>query len=111
MLVLTRKLQEKIQIGDNITISILRVKGNTVRIGIDAPREIRVIRAELARSREGVSSVDTEGVSSLKGSSQVPQLSASEDEVAKRPCGTDSAPLNVPALHSAVARVLAANVV
>ena len=111
MLVLTRKLQEKIQIGDNITISILRVKGNAVRIGIDAPREIRVIRAELAHSREGVSSADSGGVSSLGGSSQASPPSAPEDEVAERPCGTESAPLNVPALHSTVARVLAANVV
>ena len=47
MLVLTRKLQETIQIGDQVTIHILRVKGNTVRLGIDAPRHIRVIRGEL----------------------------------------------------------------
>lgn len=48
MLVLTRKLQETIKIGDQVTIHILRVKGNTVRLGIDAPRQIRVIRGELA---------------------------------------------------------------
>lgn len=47
MLVLTRKLQEQIRIGENITITILRVKGNTVRVGIDAPRQIRVLRGEL----------------------------------------------------------------
>lgn len=47
MLVLTRKLKEQIQIGDNITISILRVKGNSVRIGIQAPRDVRVARNEL----------------------------------------------------------------
>ena len=49
MLVLTRKLEEQIRIGDDIIISILRVKGNTVRIGIEAPREIRVVRGELPR--------------------------------------------------------------
>jgi len=49
MLVLTRKLQEKIQIGNEITITILRVKGNTVRVGIEAPRDVRVVRAELPR--------------------------------------------------------------
>ncbi len=48
MLVLTRKLQETIKIGDQVTIHILRVKGNTVRLGIDAPRQIRVMRGELA---------------------------------------------------------------
>jgi carbon storage regulator CsrA len=47
MLVLTRKLQEKIRIGDSITITVLRVKGNAVRLGIDAPRSVRVVRSEL----------------------------------------------------------------
>ena len=49
MLVLTRKLEEQIRIGDDIIISIVRLKGNTVRIGIEAPREIRVVRGELPR--------------------------------------------------------------
>ena len=48
MLVLTRKAKQRIQIGDNISITVLRVKGQTVRIGIDAPSEIRVRRSELA---------------------------------------------------------------
>lgn len=47
MLVLTRKLQEQIVIGDNIKVTVLRVKGNTVRLGIEAPRQVRVVRAEL----------------------------------------------------------------
>lgn len=55
MLVLTRKLQEKICIGNDITVTILRVKGQQVRIGIEAPRDVRVIRGELppiAKDRE-----------------------------------------------------------
>lgn len=47
MLVLSRKLNEQIQIGDNITVTILRVKGNSVRVGIEAPRSVRVVRSEL----------------------------------------------------------------
>jgi carbon storage regulator CsrA len=47
MLVLTRKLQEKIHIGDDVTVTILKVKGRTVRLGIEAPRQVRVIRGEL----------------------------------------------------------------
>lgn len=47
MLVLTRKKQERIQIGNDITITILRIQGRTVRVGIEAPRDIRVVRSEL----------------------------------------------------------------
>jgi carbon storage regulator CsrA len=48
MLVLTRKAQEKIQIGDKITVTIVRIKGQAVRVGIDAPENIRIMRGELA---------------------------------------------------------------
>lgn len=47
MLVLTRKLQQQIKIGDNITVTVLRISGTTVRIGVDAPRDVRVVRNEL----------------------------------------------------------------
>ena len=47
MLVLSRKLQEKIRIGENVTITVLQVKGRHVKLGIDAPRNVRVIRTEL----------------------------------------------------------------
>lgn len=49
MLVLSRKQNEKIIIGDNISITVLNIRGNTVRIGIEAPRHISVVRAELPR--------------------------------------------------------------
>lgn len=49
MLVLTRKENEQIQIGDQVIITVLQVKGQSVRIGIDAPREVLVLRAELPR--------------------------------------------------------------
>src|SRR5262245_24903040 len=48
MLVLTRKNQQQIQIGNNIIVTILQVKGQTVRVGIEAPREVRVVRGEIA---------------------------------------------------------------
>ena len=53
MLVLTRKVQEQIQIGDNVTVTILRVKGKAVSVGIDAPPSVRVVRSELVRQDEG----------------------------------------------------------
>jgi carbon storage regulator len=48
MLVLTRKYQEKIRIGNGITITVLRAKGKAVRLGIEAPADVPVIRGELA---------------------------------------------------------------
>lgn len=47
MLVLTRKQQEKIQIGDEIVITVLKTKGKTVRLGIEAPSNVPVLRGEL----------------------------------------------------------------
>jgi len=47
MLVLTRKTNEEIIIGDDIKITLVRVRGNSVRIGIDAPRDVRIVRGEL----------------------------------------------------------------
>jgi carbon storage regulator CsrA len=47
MLVLTRKIQQQIQIGDSIRITILQVKGNSVRVGIEAPRDVRILRCEV----------------------------------------------------------------
>ena len=49
MLVLTRKADQKIQIGQNVTITILEVKGRYVRVGIEAPPDVRVLRSELSR--------------------------------------------------------------
>ena len=50
MLVLSRKTNETIKIGDNIEIRILEVKGDTVRIGIEAPKSIDILRGELIQS-------------------------------------------------------------
>ena len=47
MLVITRRIGEKLIIGNNVTVSILRVTGHQVRIGIDAPRDVRVNREEI----------------------------------------------------------------
>lgn len=52
MLVLTRKVDEAIVLGDDITISVLGIEGDRVRIGIDAPRALRIFRKELLAETE-----------------------------------------------------------
>jgi carbon storage regulator len=48
MLVLTRKADQQILIGPNIKITIIEVKGRYVRLGIDAPQDVRIVRSEIA---------------------------------------------------------------
>jgi carbon storage regulator CsrA len=52
MLVLTRKLGERIHIGSAITITVVEIRGNKVRLGIQAPEKVPVLRAELNPSLE-----------------------------------------------------------
>lgn len=47
MLILTRKRDERILIGDDIDICVVAIEGDRVRIGIEAPREINVVRKEI----------------------------------------------------------------
>jgi carbon storage regulator len=47
MLVLTRRVSQSIQIGEEIVVTVLQIGGNKVRIGIEAPAEVHVLRSEL----------------------------------------------------------------
>ena len=61
MLILTRRVGETVMVGDEVTVTVLVVKGNQVRIGVNAPKEVAVHREEIyeriKREQEGNSEV------------------------------------------------------
>jgi carbon storage regulator len=50
MLVLSRKVGERIHVGDNIVLEIRRIAGNRVTLALDAPRDVRILRGELEQA-------------------------------------------------------------
>ena len=88
MLVLTRKTQQQIKIGSNITITIVRVTGQAVRVGIEAPEEIRVVRGELVgkpdKHAELASPAADSGASTKSPEEHASQGSASAAPLAAR---------------------------
>ena len=74
MLVLTRRIGESLVIGDEVVIRVLDVKGDVVRIGVDAPRHVQIHRQEvyeavMAANRAAAASSD-EGLSALQDAVQ-----------------------------------------
>lgn len=63
MLVLTRKAGERIVIGENIVIEVLEIQGNRVRIGIQAPHGVTILREELLTTRTAEVTKDVASVS------------------------------------------------
>lgn len=70
MLVISRKRGERICLGDDIVVTVLEVVGSTVRLGVEAPHEVRVFRHEIleAVKQENVAAADT-SVSTLPSAS------------------------------------------
>ncbi len=61
MLILTRRISESVIIGDDVKITVLGTKGNQVRLGIDAPRDVSVHREEIYQRILAEEQDDTEG--------------------------------------------------
>jgi carbon storage regulator len=59
MLVLSRKVGQRILIGDNVAVTIVRVSQGTVRLGIEAPPEMPIVREELKDSMAGVDRLES----------------------------------------------------
>ena len=70
MLVLSRRVGERLMIGDDIVITVIDVRSDGVRIGIDAPREVRVTRAEIyeavTQSNREAAAADDDAVDRLR---------------------------------------------
>lgn len=81
MLVLTRKVDESISIGDDIVVKVIGVEGTQVKLGIDAPRNVRVLRQEVyekikdenIRSAKGDSSAFAGAIELFRKHEQVPK--------------------------------------
>ena len=66
MLVLSRKAGERIWIGDDISVTVVRISGGGVRIGVEAPREMPVVREELRLKMDQMNSADCEDQSAFE---------------------------------------------
>jgi carbon storage regulator len=68
MLILTRKTNEKIKIGNEITLSIIEIRGEQVKIGVEAPKEVKVFRQEVfnaIQNENRAAAVSPENIGSL----------------------------------------------
>jgi len=68
MLILSRKINEKVVIGDDITVSIIEIRGDQVRIGIDAPKMIKVFRQEV------FDAIKAENKAAIQSKPVIPQI-------------------------------------
>lgn len=68
MLILTRKVDESITIGENIELSVIEIKGDQVKLGINAPKEIKIYRKEVFRA------IQAENLEASKTSIKLPEI-------------------------------------
>jgi len=80
MLVLTRKVSERFMIGDDIVVTVVKIDGRQVRIGIEAPRDVVIRRTELTQfDREGHAPGVEGAVSAVRSHLNSPRLDPARD--------------------------------
>ncbi len=69
MLILSRKINEKIKIGEDITLTIIEVRGEQVKVGVEAPKDVKVFRQEVfnAIQSENKAAAESQNLSALSG--------------------------------------------
>jgi len=67
MLILSRKINEKIMIGDDISVSVIEIRGDQVKLGVDAPRTVKVFRQEVFDAIRAENRAAAESVRVLPG--------------------------------------------
>ena len=70
MLILTRKVGEMIRIGDAVVIRVLEVRGSQVRLGVDAPTDVRIFREEVYRAAQEKGEQSGDGAAPVNGESR-----------------------------------------
>jgi carbon storage regulator CsrA len=86
MLVISRKIGQQVRIGDQITVTIIKTQGKTVRVGIEAPRELKILRTELPPLPAAALRTNnlTDGMEDAVGMSRSPGPSATDKSAGDR---------------------------
>jgi carbon storage regulator len=79
MLILSRKSGEKIVVGDDVIISVIEVRGDQIKLGIEAPRHVKVYRQEV------FDSIQEENRRAAEGAMQLPAIDIPHDRLKKSP--------------------------